>query len=143
MSVKPWLEYIPEKLSFARGPAVEFPASARLLYNPAENIIALENPGANASELLRDHAAAGHELRRIEYAMQLELPRVSERLGFFHPMKPGNGVRVRTNDRGQLFFMQDHNRPLFSKDYTVSDVSRGAIKSDRAVWQFHGYRHEH
>lgn len=151
MSAKPiWLEYQPHALELnrpagARGldaTRVDFPAAARMLYNEADNVIALENVG-RAAPFLRRLADAGAELRRLEYAMLIDLPEGQTRLNFYHPLKPGNGVRVRLNDRGEFFLMQDSGAPLFSKDYTLRDVSRGKINSSRAVWQFHGYRHEH
>ncbi len=133
-----WLEYRPDRLDFAGGRPMKFGPSARMLYNPTENIIAIENPGTTVPP-----ESVGKEIRRIEYAMLVNVPEWRGVIPFFHPLKAGSGVRVTTNDRGELFFMNDHGAPLFSKDWTLRDVSRDQIRSNRAVWQFHGYRHEH
>ncbi len=143
----PWLEYRLDRLTFQDGRRILFPASTRMLYNPADNIIAIETTPEKRAQVrpfaLLPAGASSSELRRIDYAMIINLPEARRTLTFWHPLKTGSGVRVRVNDRGQLFFMNDHGRPLFSKDFTVRDVSRGEIDSDRAVWQFHGYKHEH
>ncbi len=145
---KLWLEYRPDALTFQNGNRITFPRDARMLYNPEDNIIALELTAAQRARVkqaipVRPHSAPSFELRRIEYSMLFDFDGHRATYRFFHPMKPGNGVRLRINDRGELFFLNDAARPLFSKDYTVRDVTRGEIDSDRAVWQFHGYRHEH
>lgn len=138
-----WLEYQPHKLSVAGGYSVDFPPSSRMLYNPDDHVIALEVPEAVRRSIAAQLPPDGLELRRIEYAMIVDWQGKRETMNFWHPMKPGNGVRLIVGPAGDLFFYQPQGRPLFSKGYTLRDVSRGAMDSDRAVWQFHGYRHEH
>ena len=78
--------------------------------------------------------------------MLFKTPAGVERFGFYHPLKTGSGVRIRSGRSGEYFFAADDGRPMFSKNYTAADVTRGRIPRDlagRAVWQFHGYRHEH
>lgn len=139
-----WLEYRLDALTLEGGRKLHFPTSTRLLYNPADHVIAIETTGPKRKQILERPDLLGAELRRIEYAMLVNLPPHPRMvMRFYHPMNPGNGVRLAKNDRGQLFFRQQNGAPLFSKDYTLRDVSRGAIDSDRAVWQFHGWKHEH
>lgn len=138
----PWLEYRLDALNLDGGVRVAFPHTSRLLYNPADKIIAVETTDQKRLSLIR-RGLVGRELRRIEYAMLVEFDGRHHVLRFFHPMKPGNGVVLMANDRQQLFFANREGRPLFSKQWTLRDVSRGKIKSDFAVWQFHGWRHEH
>lgn len=144
-----WLEYRLDRLTFPNGRRIVFGGESRMLYNPTDNIIAIETTGEKRRQV-RAAVGAGAELRRIDYSMLIDLTSSGESAGgrrrtltFWHPLKSGTGVRVQFNDRGDLFFLQEQGRPLFSKDFTVRDVSRGEIDSDRAVWQFHGYRHEH
>ena len=135
MNVKPlWLEYQLNRLSFYGARPMDFPRSARLLYNETDNLLAIETPR---------QLFPANELKRIEYSMLVNLPGVKETLRFYHPIGEGAGVRVVCNDRGEPFIAQQEGRPLFSKDFTLRDVSRGEIDSDRAVWQFHGYKHQH
>lgn len=153
MSAKklPWLEYRLDALTLRRSQRIRFPSSARLLYNPADNIVAIELSKTESKRIITQNrlllpgATRSHfELSRIEYAMLIEMPDgQKETLRFFHPMQPGNGVTLTTNDQGELFFMNKTGRPLFSKDYTLRDVSQGKIDSDFPVWQFHGWKHEH
>lgn len=145
---KLWLEYRPDRITFQNGNTIKFPASARMLYEPEDHIIALEMTAAQRAAIkqripVRPDSAPSFELKRIEYSMLFDFDGHRATYRFFHPMKKGNAVRLRINDRGELFFLNDAERPLFSKNYTVRDVTRGEIDSDRAVWQFHGYRHEH
>lgn len=143
MSNALWLEYRPDKLFFYGGRNVTFSPKARMLYNETDHVIMIEAPGAVVDNILRDMAKTGAELRRIEYSMLVNLPKHRETLTFFHEVERGAGLRIRTNDRGDIFFMQDKGAPLFSKDYSLRSITDGEIPSDRAVWQFHGYRHEH
>lgn len=148
MTAHPWLEYRLDSLTFKNGVRLKFPPSTRLLYEPDDHVIAIELTAKQRGDIKQNipvvaGSSPDFELRRIEYSMLVDLPSGKKTLRFFHPMKPGTGVRLTINDRGELFFMQQDGKPLFSKDYTLRDVSRGQIDSDRAVWQFHGYRHEH
>lgn len=143
-----WLEYELNYLTLQNGRRIFFPRSSRMLYEPDDHVILIETTRATRNHIVKGYDLKpgnldGPELKRIEYAMLVNLPGVRETLRFFHPMKPGNGVRLAVAPGGELVFFQQDEKPLFSKDYTLRDVSRGAIDSDRAVWQFHGYRHEH
>jgi len=159
-----WLEYQLESIQFQNGETVRFPASARLLYEPDDHAIFIELPRAERRRIvgdLREHndaAAPLQELKEIRYSMLVNLPEYKKRLRFYHPMKRGNRIGLSVDKNDNLFFFEDTGRPMFSKDYTLRDVSRGEIddvtrstfpprpknrNGDRAVWQFHGYRHEH
>jgi hypothetical protein len=143
MSAYPWLEYRPEALEFFGGGRVEFPADARMLYNEEDNVILLENPGHLTGSRLASYVADHAELKRIEYSMLVDVDGRQRRLGFYHPLNRGADVRLSQNDQGDIFFFNTQGRPLFTKDWTLREVSRGTIPSNRAVWQFHGYKHEH
>jgi hypothetical protein len=143
------LEYRLDQLDFFGTPPVVMPRGTRMLYEPDDHVILVEfAPGPNClSTEMRLLSVFGKsepppELKRIEYAMLVDRDGAKRTLNFYHPLKRGSGVRLATNGKN-WFFRQDDGGALFSKDYTLRDVSRGDIDSDFAVWQFHGYRHEH
>ena len=142
----PWLEYRLRRIEFQNGAEIGF-RRARMLYNEDDHIIAIEHvdePSWRVDEILAEIAdRRGNlpELKTIFYDMVIEgYPPIR----FFHPMEPGTGVRLleREPGRSRLFFAQRNGEPMFTKEWTLRDVSEGAIDSDRRVWQFHGYRHE-
>lgn len=142
----PWLEYHLRALEFQNGAKLGF-RRARMLYNEDDYIVAIEHVDAPLNfvdEKLAEIAnAAGDlpELKTIYYDMVVE---GHKPLRFYHPLKRGAHVRLlpREPGRSRLFFTQANGTPMFSKDYTLREVSRGEIPSDKAVWQFHGYRHD-
>ncbi len=143
---KQWLEYVPEEITFNDGRTIIFPASARMVYDPGQNALGLELSKETKDKIaatLARYYSEPPELRRIEYAMRIDLPEGKRTVHFFHPLKPGNGVVLNVGRDGNFFVYQASQEPMFSKKWTVADVTRGQINSDRAVWQFHGYRHEH
>lgn len=143
----PWIEYRLRSLEFQNGARVGF-RRARMLYNEDDHIIAIEHidaPGFEIDQVLAEVAdpyGAIPELKTIFYDMEVE---GHTPIRFYHPMKRGASVQLlpREANRSRLFFAQKSGAPMFSKDYTLRDVSEGKIDSDKAVWQFHGYRHEH
>ncbi len=149
MSKAPWLEYRLEKLEFQNGAAITF-RGARMLYNEDDHVIAIERIGATTAEIDRAldaireaRTGAYPEIKTIFYEMRVDgFPPMAF---FYHPLGKGAGVYLQPRRPGDrvLFFFQRDGLPMFSKQWTLREVSRGKIPSDRAVWQFHGYRHEH
>ncbi len=145
---KPWLEYRLEALEFHNGAKLGF-RDARMRYADDDREILIERlgmpPGAVDSTL---RSIAGKDgklppIKTIFYEMRVAgYPREAF---FFHPIKRGALVVLQPRQNGQnvLFFSQAEGRPIFSKDWTLRDVTQGRIPIDRAVWQFHGYKHEH
>ncbi len=142
----PWVEYRLRRIEFQNGAEVGF-RHARMLYNEDDHIIAIEHidaPSWKIDEILAEIAdAEGNlpELKTIFYDMAVE---GHAPIRFFHPMRPFNEVRIldREPGRSRLFFAQGDGRAMFTKEWTLRDVSEGKIDSDKPVWQFHGYRHE-
>lgn len=149
MKDTPWLDYRAQSLWLWNGARITFPApGAAMLYNPGDNIVAIE-PGEPTASLRRKYASACDDgepprIREIRYSITAEKTRTTPGgvFLFYHPISRAADVVLRC-DRSRLFILQPDERPIFSKDFTLSDVTRGAIPSRRAVWQFHGYRHEH
>lgn len=144
----PWLEYRLESLEFQNGAKLGF-RDARMLYNEGDHIIAIEQIGATPAEIDRALATIRNPdgtippIKTIFYAIRVEGHR--EPFFFYHPIQPGAGVQLLPREKGRtrLFFSQENGRPMFSKDWTLSDITAGKIRSDKKVWQFHGWRHEH
>ncbi len=146
---KPWLEYHLEKLAFQNGAILGFGPGTRMQYRNDDREIAIERFGVPPAAV--DAAVRGvlnpdgsmPEVKTIYYEMRVQgYPREAF---FYHPMKRGVGVMLEARPRGQnvLYFSQKNGRTIFSKDWTLRDVTQGRIPIDRAVWQFHGYQHEH
>jgi hypothetical protein len=148
MSASPWLEYRLEKLAFHNRGELGF-RRARMLYNEQDHIIAIEHLDSSRQDIdaaLREIANADGSLpaiKTIYYEMRVDGYRPMA--FFYHPLKREAEVFLLPREAGRtrLFFRQVDGRPMFSKDWTLREVSRGKIPSDRAVWQFHGYQHEH
>ncbi len=143
-----WLEYRPEDLFFRDGEKVSFNRAARMGYSEEANLIGLDLTGADLAKLgqqlgLARDAQYPSELRRINYSMLIDLPEGKETVGFKHFMDVGAGIYVVRGGDGSYFFGNRDGRRMFTKDRTVNDVTEGTIPSNRAVWQFHGYRHAH
>ena len=120
-----------------------------MLYNTEDHVIAIEQLDARPADIdgaLRKIAnpdGSLPEIKTIFYEMRVDgYPPMAF---FYHPIGPGAGVQLlpREGNRTRIFFRQADGRPMFSKDFTLREVTRGRVASDRAVWQFHGYRHEH
>ncbi len=132
----PWVEYRLRRIEFQNGAQVGF-RRARMLYNEDDHIIAIEHILAEIAD------AEGNlpELKTIFYDIHAEgyAP-----IKFFHPMQRFNEVRLLPPEAGRsrLFFAQARGRPMFTKEWTLRDVSEGQIDSGKKVWQFHGYKHE-
>ncbi|MGH6754599.1 MAG: hypothetical protein ACREDP_20790 [Bradyrhizobium sp.] len=144
----PWLEYHLEKLAFHNGAVLGF-TDARMLYRDDDREIAitqLKTPPAQVDRTINAIRLPGGqlpEIKTIYYEMRVE--GYPSEAYFFHPMKKGVGVVLepRPNGKNVLYFDQRDGRTIFSKDWTLRDVTQGRIPLDRAVWQFHGYQHEH
>ncbi len=145
----PWLEYRLESLEFQNGAVLGF-NGARMWYRYDDNkeiaIDRLKMPPAAVDAMfatVRNGARDLPEIKTINYEMRVQgyVPQAF----FYHPMKRGVGVRLEPRLKGQnmLYFSQKDGRPIFSKDWTLRQVTNGQIPIDRAVWQFHGYQHEH
>lgn len=140
------MEYRLRSLEFQNGARIGF-VNARMLYNEDEHIIAIEQIGApgpridDVLDAVRDRNGDMPELKTIYYDMMID---GEKPIRFYHPIKRGADVRLmpRESGRSRLFFAQSDGAPMFSKDYTLRDVSEGKINSSKAVWQFHGYKHE-
>ncbi len=151
MSADPWLEYRLRRIEFQNGAEIGF-RRARMLYNEDDHIIAIEHVDASSQKIddtlaeIADQAGNLPDMKTIFYDMVVTMPgRKPVKLGFYHPMKHGAGVRLlpREPGRSRLFFAQAGGKPMFTKEWTLRDVSDGEIDSDKRVWQFHGYKHEH
>lgn len=143
-----WLEYRPDRIAFTDSRSLNFPGSARMLYSDEANVVALELPYKTESQIRRrftfDADGKYHwPIKRIEYAMLIDLPEGKETVRFFHPLTAGAEVYLAKNDQGNFFIGNRDGRRMFTKDRTVNDVTEGRIPSNRAVWQFHGYKHAH
>lgn len=144
-----WLQYRPHRLAFRGGDEIIFPLSARMLYQEDEHMIGLELPAKVEAHYVAALRAGRfkRELKTIEYEMLVNLPGIRRELPFRHRMEEGAGLSLKASLNGHLYFDNKDGAPIFSKDYTLHDVSYGSkggqIDSDRPVWQFHGYRHEH
>ncbi len=148
MPKRRWIDYVLRKLEFANGAVLGF-RGAVMLYREDNRGIAIEHPDWSTQDIdasLREIANADGTLppiKTIFYDMKIE--GVKNYPMFFHPLKREANVRLLPREKGRtvLFFEQADGRTIFSKDFTLRDVTQGAIDSDQAVWQFHGYKHEH
>lgn len=145
---KPWLEYRLEALEFHNGAKLGF-RGARMLYRDDDREIAIDRlglPPAAVDAKLREIANPSGVLPRIRTIFyEMVVPGYPREAFFFHPIHQRADVRLqrRTNGENVLYFSQAKGRTMFSKDWTLRDVTEGRIPIDRAVWQFHGYKHEH
>lgn len=146
----PWLEYRLRRIEFRNGAEIGF-RRARMLYNEDDHIIAIEHIDASSQKIddtLKEIANPYGDLPEIKtlyYDMVVTIDgRKPVTLGFYHPMKRGAQVNLMPPEpgRSRLFFSQADGKPMFTKEWTLRDVSDGEIDSDKAVWQFHGYKHE-
>lgn len=144
----PWLEYRLEKLEFHNGAVLGF-RHARMRYNTEAATIMIEHLDSSPQQIedsLREISRRDGSLPEIKTIFyEMCVTGYPSMAFFWHPISQGAEIRLlppRSNS-SVLYFRQADGLPMFSKDYTLSDVTRGRIASDRAVWQFHGYRHEH
>lgn len=144
----PWLEYRLEALEFHNGAKIGF-GHAQMLYRDDSREILIRGigfPPAAVDATLKQISNPDGSLppiKTIFYEMRANgYPREAF---FFHPISRGADVRLEHRARGEnvLYFNQKDGRPIFSKDWTLRQVTQGRIPVDRAVWQFHGYKHEH
>lgn len=140
-----WLEYRLEKLAFHNGAILGF-KKARMLYRDDDREILIERLGAPppaVDKVLRQVQSDRTPIRTIYYEMRVK--GYPPENFFYHPM--GRGARVyleqRKSGENVLFFNNADGNTLFSKEWTLRDVTQGRIPLDKAVWQFHGYKHEH
>lgn len=149
------------KIGFARG---------RMLFNPADRIVAVDQLATPAAEIDRcvdAYAMQGGEpveIMAIRYTIEIggfpPLP-------MCHPLNAGAGVVLMPRERGQrpntVFLRQREGRAFFSRGFNVGDVvdaggaasrdrrvlelvraiERGQVDASQPVFQFHGFRHEH
>ncbi len=145
MSAAPWLEYVLEKLEFHNGAILGFKnAQMRYRDDGREIVITrLGSPPLAVDKAVRDVMAQKSPIKTIFYQMRVrDFPPVAF---FYHPMPAGAAVYLEPRPNGQnvLYFSQEEGRPIFSKEWTLRQVTEGKIPIDRAEWQFHGYGHEH
>lgn len=149
MSDPTTMDYQLNRLVFQNGEKLNFPAATRLRYGDQHHGVWIEMPKPErkriVAELVQHNRpeAKFQELRRIEYSMLLTVDGRPLRFRFFHVLKPGCGVGLERFDDGDLFFQEERQGSMFTKNYTFRDVTRGEVDSDGRVWQFHGYKHEH
>lgn len=144
----PHLEYRLERLEFRNGAALGF-RNALMRYNPDDHVLMIDHVDAAPqqiddmlAEIADQRTGEIPEIKTILYTIKIEgYPRVK----LFHPLKKGARVRLMPRQAGasHLFFFQEEELPMFSKDWSIRDVTRGEIPDDKRVWQFHGWRHEH
>ncbi len=148
MSAADNLEYRLEKLEFHNGAILGF-KKARMLYRDDSREIAITNLGipplamdANLRKIANPDGKAPR-IRTIYYEMVL--PGYRPEAFFYHPISRGADVFIEGRQRGQnvIYFNQAAGRPIFSKEWTLRQVTQGRIPIDKPVWQFHGYKHEH
>ncbi len=142
------LQYRLEKLEFHNGAILGF-KKAIMQYRDDNREIAITNLGipplamdANLRKIA-NHDGTAPTIRTIYYEMVL--PGYKAEAFFYHPMSRGAEVYIEGRLRGQnvIYFNQAAGRPIFSKEWTLRQVTQGRIPIDKAVWQFHGYKHEH
>lgn len=149
MSAPDNLEYRLEQLVFQNGEELNFPASTRMLYGEQHAGVWIKMDPATRARIVGDVVAHNvpdgkfEELRRIYYAMLVTYEGRHFTLPFVHHLSRGSGVGLELSQDGQLTFDQTDRNYIFTKDYTLRQVSDGRIDSDFRVWQFHGYKHEH
>lgn len=149
MSDPTTFDYQLNRLTFQNGERLNFPASTRLRYGDQHRGVWIEMEPAVRRKILaqilerNDPSRKFQELRRIDYKMLVTADGRLRGFGFKHFLKPGSGVGLERFDDGDLFFQEARQGSMYTKNYTLSDVTEGEIDSDFKVWQFHGYRHEH
>jgi hypothetical protein len=142
---KPWLEYRLERLAFWNGAELGF-RNARMLYRDDSREIVIDRlgaPPALVDKTVREVMGAQSPIKTIFYEMRVHgYPRVAF---FYHPIPRSVRVMLEPRPNGQnvLYFSQKNGDPIFSKDWTLREVTGGKIPIDQAVWQFHGAGHEH
>ena len=145
---KPWLEYQLEALEFHNGAKIGF-RTARMLYSTDNQEIQIDRlgmPPAAVDAVLRSVLGADGEPESIKTIFyEMRVPGYPSEAFFFHPIKRDAFVKLDPRPRGEnkIYFNQAEGCPIFSKDWTMRQVTQGRIPIDRAVWQFHGYKHEH
>lgn len=144
----PWLEYRLEALEFHNGAKIGF-RTARMLYRDDSREVMIDRlglPPAAVDATLKSIAnpdGSMPEIKTIFYEMRVAgYPREAF---FFHPIGKGAFVKLdpRPSGENKIYFNQRRGLPIFSKDWTLRQVTQGRIPIDRAVWQFHGFKHEH
>ena len=140
-----WLEYRLEKLAFHNGAELGF-KNAQMLYRDDNReivITRLGSPPLAVDQAFRDVMAAKSPIKTIYYEMRVKGYR---RVAFFyHPIPAQVKVMLEPRPTGQnvLYFSQRGGDPIFSKDWTLDEVTGGKIPLENKVWQFHGAGHEH
>lgn len=137
-----WPEYNLEELIFKNRQSVLLKSFPRLLYNLEDQIVAVK--GATTAERDRLIALSSSALRDVIYFIS-----VFDRQGgkiiwehrFRHPFPAGTFVDVkdgthRENPRNLLFIQNRDCKTLFSDNFTVEDISQGAVKSSTRAFQF-------
>ncbi len=142
---RPWLEYVLEKLEFQNGAILGF-KNARMLYRDDRReivITRLGSPPLAVDAKVRAVMAKRSPVKEISYEMRVD--GYPPQAFFFHPMPAGAEVFLEPRPNGQnvLYVNQRRGETIFSKDWTLRQVTEGNIPIDRPVWQFHGYKHEH
>jgi hypothetical protein len=143
------LEYRLERLEFQNGAALAF-RRARMWYHEDGDDIVIDQVDTSPQEIdsmlaeIAEPDGTLPEIREIVYNMKLSgYPPIAF---FYHPIKgKGVGVRLERRPKGTavLSFSQEDARSMFSKQWTLREVTNGKISSEKNVWQFHGWRHEH
>lgn len=143
-----WLVYRLEALEFHNGAKLGF-RHAQMFYREDSREILIDRlgiPPAAVDATLRKIANPDGSLPAIKtifYEMRVKgYPREAF---FFHPVSRDASLHLDPRPKGEnkLYFNQRDGRPIFSKGWTLREVTQGRIPLDRAVWQFHGYKHEH
>ncbi len=142
---RPWLEYVLERLQFHNGAELGF-KNAQMQYRDDQReivITRLGSPPLAIDAAVRKVMAAKSPIKTIFY--QMRVAGYPPQAFFFHPMPAGARVFLEPRPNGQnvLYVNQKSGNTIFSKDWTLSQVTDGKIPIDRPVWQFHGYKHEH
>jgi hypothetical protein len=141
------LTYRLERLEFRNGAELGF-RRARMRYHVDNRSILIDQVDSSPQEIDRalaeiaDDSGMLPEIKTIFYEMVLTGNQPIKM--FYHPLEKGAGVRLERRPRGltALIFSQEDGREMFSKEWTLRDVTAGKIDSDFNVWQFHGWRHE-
>ncbi len=142
---RPWLEYTLEELEFYNHARLGF-ENAQMRYRDDEQeivITRLKSPPLHVDRVVRQVMADRSPIKTIYYEMRVA--GYPPQAFFYHPMAAGAEVFLEPRPNGQnvLYVNQKGGNTIFSKDWTLSQVTDGKIPIDRPVWQFHGYKHEH
>lgn len=119
-------------------------ANATLRQDPARRVCTVAHVGMLPAER-RKFLELGtwfypYELESIRYELRAG---ANEPIFFKHPFPRGAGVFLREFPaasplhRDNLFLQREGDRLFFSNDFTLADVSKGAINSQQKVYQFH------